>query len=442
LPTDETAGWNQDGAKERQTGLNKDASSTSSLEWLIERFDKLIASGAIPGTSILVMQDDREYFHAFGATAIGGEPIQRSTIFRISSMTKPIVATAMMTYVEEGRIGLDDPVDDYLPELAGLPVLRSVDSPLDDTVPANRPITVRDVMSLLLGTGILLAPPGTYPIQRAFDDLELGQGSPNPSLPPDPDEWIRRLGSLPLIYQPGERWLYNTGSDVLGILLARVAGSALEQVLRDRMFAPLGMDDTAFSVPAGKVDRFVTSYGYDADSGSLAVFDPPSGGQWNNPPRFPSGAGGLVSTIDDFLTFARMLLNRGTHDGRQLLSQAAVEELTSSQVTPGQLEGVYPLLDGYQGWGLGMAVLTSEAPYGASRGSYGWNGGLGTTWINDPSEDLIAVLMTQVDFTSPNYPLIIDDFLAGTYEFVRDTKLGPEFDDENVELRRSNSTPM
>ena len=218
-----------------------------------------VERGEVPGLVTLVSRRGEVHVDAIGMKALGGsDPMRRDTIFRISSMTKPITAAATMILVEECKLRLDEPVDRLLPELADRKVLKRLDGPLDDTVPANRPITVRDLLTFRMGFGIIMAPPDTYPIQRAVSELLLGQGPPNPSTPPAPDEWIRRLGTLPLMHQPGEKWMYNTGSDVLGVLIARASGQPLETFLRERIFEPLGMKDTGFSVPAAKIDRLAT----------------------------------------------------------------------------------------------------------------------------------------------------------------------------------------
>src|SRR6202022_1829297 len=208
-----------------------------------------------------------------------------------------ITAAATMILVEECKLRLDEAVDRLLPELANRTVLKRIDAPLDDTVPAQQPITVRDLLTFRMGFGSVMAPPGTDPIQKAMSDLQIGgDGPPHPSKTPPPDEGIRRLGTLPLMHQPGERWLYNTGSDVLGVLIARASDQPLETFLRERLFEPMGMKDTGFSVPPASLDRLATSYWTDPTSGRLAVYDEARGGQWSRPPAFPSGAGGLVST--------------------------------------------------------------------------------------------------------------------------------------------------
>src|SRR5947209_11377679 len=293
-----------------------------------------VERGDVPGLVTLVSRRGEVHVDAIGTAALGGrDPIRRDTIFRISSMTKPITAVATLMLVEECTLRLDDPVERLLPELADRRVLTRLDGPLDDTVPAHRPISVRDLLTFRMGFGLVMAPPGTYPIQQAMSEQLLGQGPPSPATPPAPDEWIRRLGTLPLIHQPGEKWMYNTGSDVLGVLIARASGQPLETFLRERLFAPLGMQDTAFSVPATTLDRLATSYWTDYASGELAVYDEAEGGQWSRPPAFPSGAGGLVSTIDDYLAFGQMMLSQGKHGNERILSRLSVELMTTDQLT-------------------------------------------------------------------------------------------------------------
>jgi CubicO group peptidase (beta-lactamase class C family) len=206
-----------------------------------------VERGEVPGIVTLVSRRGEVHVDAIGRMAIGGDPMRRDAIFRISSMTKPITAAATMILVEECKVRLNEPVDRLLPELAGRRVLKRLDGPLDDTVPAERPITVRGLLTFRMGFGMVMAPPDTYPIQRAVSEQRLGQGMPEPSTPPAPDEWIRRLGTLPLMHQPGEKWMYNTGSDVLGVLIARASGQPLEAFFRERMFESLGMVDTGFS---------------------------------------------------------------------------------------------------------------------------------------------------------------------------------------------------
>jgi len=221
-----------------------------------------VAHGEVPGLVTLVSRHGETHVDVIGAQAIGGsDPMRRDTIFRISSMTKPITAAATMILVEECKLRLDEAVDQLLPELAERRVLTRLDAPLDDTVPAQRSITVRDLLTFRMGFGQMMAPPDAYPILQAANAQQIGMGPPNPTSMPAPDEWMRRLGSLQLMHQPGERWMYNTGSDVLGVLIARAAGQEFETFLRERIFEPLGMKDTGFSVPAAKLDRLATATG-------------------------------------------------------------------------------------------------------------------------------------------------------------------------------------
>ena len=285
--------------------------STRRLRHLHDVMAGYVERGDVPGRVTLIARRGEVRLDAIGTKGVGSsEPVGHDTLFRISSMTKPMTAAATMILLEECKLRLDEPVDRLLPELADREVLKRLESPLDDTVPAIRPITVRDLLTFRMGFGAVLAEPGTYPIQQAVSALLLGDGPPGPSIPPAPDEWIRRLESLPLIHQPGERWMYNTGSDVLGVLIARAAGQPLETFLRERLFEPLGMRDTAFSVPAHDLVRLATSYSTNHETGALDVYDEPDG-QWSQPPAFPSAAGGLVSTIDDCLAFGQMMLHKG-----------------------------------------------------------------------------------------------------------------------------------
>ena len=371
-----------------------------------------VGRGKYPGVVAAVVRDGREQFETLGVKSAGSnDHVERDTIFRIASMTKPVTAAATLMLVDDGKLRLDEPVDRLLPELAARRVLRRLESPLDDTVPAARPISVRDLLTFRLGFGLLLAPPGTYPIQHAMDELALGQGMPAPATPPAPDEWLRRLGTLPLMHQPGERWMYNTGADVLGVLVARAAGQPFDAFLRERLFEPLGMRDTDFSVPPSKRSRFVPSYLVDPKTGALTLYDTVDG-QWSLRPAFPSGAGGLVSTAPDFLRFAAMLAAGGLAGDKRILRAASVKQMTTDALTP-QNKAFGALVPGYfdrHGWGFGLAVITAQDELGRSRGSYGWDGGLGSSWYNDPVTKTTGVLLTQRAWTDPAPPPLFVDF--------------------------------
>ena len=382
-----------------------------------------VERGEIPGIVTLVSRRGEAHVEVAGALAIGGGPVRRDTIFRIASLSKPVAAAAAMILVEECRLRLDEPVDRLLPELSGRRVLKRLDGPLDDTVPAKRPITVRDLLTLRMGIGHAMdASSGGWPIQQEFQRQGILQGPPRPRTLPAPDEWMRRVGTLPLMHQPGERWMYDLGLDILGVLIARAAGQPLETFLRERLFEPLGMKDTGFSVPAEKIDRFAASYEVHPETGALRLYDSAEGGEWSAPPAFPSAAGGLVSTADDYLAFARMLLGKGSHGNARILSRPAVETMTSDQLTPVQ-KAVSGLVPGYfdsHGWGFGLSVVTRRVDVAGSAGTYGWDGGLGTSWRNDPAEDLIGILMTQRNWTSPNPPDVCVDFWTSAYQAIED----------------------
>ena len=397
--------------------------SAERLKRLHDVMTGYVERGEVPGLVTLVARRGEGHIDAVGAMAAGSEePMRRDTIFRISSMTKPVTAAAAMILIEECAIRLDEPVTRLLPELADRQVLRRPDADLDDTEPAYRPITVRDLLTFTMGLGIVAAAPGTVPIADALTELELGQGMPSPQTPPAPDEWIRRLGSLPLMYQPGERWMYNTGSDVLGVLIERAAGQPFETFLRERIFDPLGMTDTAFGVPWEQIGRLATSYVIDPGSGAAVIYDEPDQGQWSRLPSFPSGGGGLGSTVDDFLAFADMLRGKGVSRGERILSRPSVEFMTSDQLTPEQkaASGLVPGFFRVHGWGFGVAVVTERTEVAKSVGTYGWDGGMGTSWYNDPAEDLTMILMTQQAWASPIPPRLFQDFWTATYQAIAD----------------------
>ena len=395
-----------------------------------ERLDRMhdvmathVEQGRVPGLVALVSRRGEVHVEAVGTKAVGGsDPMPRNTIFRITSMTKPVTAVATMILVEECRLRLDDPVDRLLPELAGHRVLTRPDGPLDDNVPTNRPITVRDLLTFTWGFGMdfsLEFGKDLFPIQQAATDLQVyGLGPPTPPVPHTPDEWIRRLGTLPLMAQPGERWLYNTGSLVLGVLIARASGQPFETFLRERIFEPLGMKDTAFSVPAEKIGRLATCYAPDPASGALQLFDPAQDGQWSRPPAFPDGGAGLVSTVDDYLAFGQMLLNRGILGSERILSRPSVETMTIGQLTPEQKARSGEGWDRFD-WGFGMSILVRRDGIAATPGRYGWDGGYGTSWSTDPAEGMVGILMTQCLGYPPLSPVYLD-FWTTAYQAIDD----------------------
>ena len=380
-----------------------------------------VERGDVPGVVTLVSRHGETHVDTIGTMAIdGGDSMQRDTIFRITSMTKPVTAAAAMVLVEECKLQLDEPVDRLLPELADRRVLKRLDGPLDDTEPARRPITVRDVLSFRMGFGLMFGAPDAYPILRALDEQQIMIGPPKPPTPHPPDEWIRRLGTLPLMHQSGERWMYNTGAHVLSVLIARASGQPFEAFLRERIFEPLGMKDTAFSVPAEKLDRFPPCYEDDPQDAGLRVHDGVQDSQWARAPVFPDGAAGLVSTVDDFFAFGQMMLSKGRHGRERVLSRPSVEVMTTDQITPEQraASDLFLLGDSY-GWGFGVAVGRRRDDVSASPGRFGWDGGYGTSWYSDPNEDLVGILMTQC-LGAPQYSSLRLDFWTSAYQAIDD----------------------
>ncbi|MET8513810.1 serine hydrolase domain-containing protein [Streptomyces sp. NPDC005077] len=366
--------------------------------------DAHVSKWTVPGAVGLVARGDRTEVQAAGSADVEGTvPMARDSIFRIASMTKPIVAAAVMMLVEEGRIALDEPVGRWLPELASPKVLRTPSGPLDDVVPANRPITVFDLLTFRAGYGFPsdFTLPGVAPL---FSELKQG---PEPADVPAPDEWMATLSRIPLLNQPGEAWLYNTCSDIQGVLIARVAGRSLPEFLDERLFGPLGMVDTGFAVPAAKLDRFTSLYRIDPN-GDPQLVDAPDG-QWSSVPAFPSGAGGLVSTLDDWLAFARMMLADGTFDGRRLLSPASVRRMTTDHLTPAQREAGELFIEG-QGWGFGGSVDVGTTEPWNVPGRYGWIGGTGTTGHFVPSTGTVTIMLSQLEMTGPTPPALMRDF--------------------------------
>ncbi len=396
--------------------------STARLGRMHEVMAGYVGRGEVPGIVTLVSRRGETHVDAIGTMAVcGSEPMRRDTIFRITSMTKPITAVATMILVEECKLRLDEPVDRLLPELANRKVLKRLDGPLEDTVRANRPITVRDLLTFRMGFGLIMGPPEAYPILKAADEQRLMIGPPKPPTPHAPDEWIRRFATLPLLHQPGQKWMYNTGSDVLSVLIARAASQPLETFFRERIFEPLGMTDTAFNVPAAKLDRLATSYQINPDTGALELYDDVQDSQWSRPPAFPTGRDGLVSTIDDYVAFAQMLLHNGRHGRERILSRPSIEAMTTDQLTPEQKKGSdsVPVLLGTKGWGFGVSIVTTRDDVAAVPGRYGWDGGLGTSWYSDPKEDMTAILMTQ-RLAGPRSTDINLDFWTSVYQTIDD----------------------
>jgi CubicO group peptidase (beta-lactamase class C family) len=343
-------------------------------------------------------------------------PMQRDTIFRVASMTKPVTVAAAMALIDEGGLALSDPVTRWLPELADMQVLADPTGPLDRTVPARRPITIDDLMTHRSGLAYVFSVPG--PIGRAYGRVSLRQ---------DQDHWLAEIAQLPLVHQPGERLTYSQATDVLGIALSRIEGKPLHTVLAERVFEPLGMADTGFFISPDKRARAATMYRLDPDSG---LQHDAMGPVPVTAPRFCQGGAGLVSTIDDYLRFARMLLGGGEVDGVRVLSEQSVRLMRTNRLTDEQKE--YPFLGlpfwMGRGFGLNLSVITDPAKsnrlYGpGGLGTFSWPGAYGTWWQADPANELILIYLIQ------NYP----DFsaagaaVAGNTSLIKLQSVQPKF---------------
>ncbi|MFD0263789.1 serine hydrolase domain-containing protein [Kitasatospora indigofera] len=375
-----------------------------------------VGRGPLPGAVGLLAVRDRVEVAAVGSADVGGTvPMARDSIFRIASLTKPAVAAAVMMLVDDGRIALADPVAHWLPELASPSVVRTPAGPVADVVPAARPITVFDLLTSRAGVGF----PADFSLPAVgLLFSELRQGPPQPQLVAPPDEWMAALAGIPLLHQPGEAWLYNTCSDIQGVLVARASGRPLPEFLAERLFEPLGMADTGFEVPAGKLGRF-TGYYRTGPTGGAELVDTPDG-QWSSRPAFPSGAGGLVSTADDLLAFARLLLadgvvpsasgpaSGGAAGGRRLLSEESVRQMTTDHLTERQRAAGELFLEG-QGWGFGGSVDVEAIDPWNVPGRYGWVGGTGTAAHLTPSTGVVSILLTQLEMAGPTPPALMRD---------------------------------
>ncbi|MBB6731356.1 serine hydrolase domain-containing protein [Cohnella zeiphila] len=408
--------------------MQKTGFSASRLRRLSTVLQGYVERGEIAGSVALIHRYGEEaYVDAIGWQDKEAQSLmKRDTLFRIMSMTKPVTAVAALMLVEEGKIGMFDPVDAWLPELSNRMVLRDPNGPIDDVSPASRSITLHDLLTSRLGIGWgdhqlmstllnLLPAPVAKPLGVEHVDL-------------DPDSWINRLSELPLIYEPGTHFLYHIAHEVLGILIARITGKSLEEFFQERIFNPLGMMDTSLTVPSEKRDRLAVAYAPGPEGGLVIVDNPVTTG-WVETPIFPSGGAGLISTADDYQRFGRMLLGKGELNGVRLLSRKTVEAMTTDYLTAEQ--HAHPFFnetdyDGSimwtnKGYGFGVSVRTKQIGIGPSVGSFFWPGALGSTWIADPKEDLMATLMIQLRGAQlPENSKIALDFWTLIYQAIND----------------------
>lgn len=365
-----------------------------------------VESGRIPGLVALVARGSEVETLVLGHRSPEGGPMTADCLFRLASITKPITAVAALTLVDDGLLDLDSPVADWLPELATPVVLRDPSGPLTDTVPATTPITLRHLLTSTAGHGF--PPDFSAPVVAELLGA-LHQGPPDPAALPEPDVWMARLSEVPLLHQPGRGWTYNTAYDVLGVLVARASGDSFPTYLQQHVLDPLGMTDTGFWLRDRADLPRMTSYHRRDEDGSLVLADPAGAdGHWVQQPVFCSGAGGLLGTAADWLTFGRMLLAGGVHDGHRVLSQDLVRLMMTDHLSDAQRASGGFFLDG-QGWGFGGSVDVDERDPWNVPGRYGWVGGTGTSAHVLP-DGTVTVLLTQVELGGPGGADILEDF--------------------------------
>jgi CubicO group peptidase (beta-lactamase class C family) len=378
--------------------------------------------GRLPGLVAALSRRGGQHVDEIGTLAFDGTaPMRRDTIFRLASVTKPITAVAAMILIEECKLRLDDPVDEFLPELADRKVLRTIDSELGDTVPAKRPVTVRDLLTYRSGYGEVAFLSPSCPLQSALIEARLPLSAW--MFPGTADEFMRCLGRLPLAHQPGDRWLYHMSAEILGVLIARASGMSLSSFMRERIFHPLGMNDTGFTVPKEKLDRVATCYKTDPSSGEITILEEARSDLLARPCLFESGAGDqCVSTADDMLTFGRMLLNQGAHGKERILSRLSLELMTTDQLTPAQ-KAASPFFENFwdsRGWGLGVSIVTRRDNVAGVPGRFGWDGAFSTSLYVDPREDMVGVLMAQCRPGALRPPPVVLDFWTSAYQAIDD----------------------
>lgn len=370
-----------------------------------------VSSGQISGAVAAVATSRLLRVEAFGFRNQATEaPMETDTIFRVGSMAKTIHTAAALVLLEDKKFRLDDPIARWAPELGNRRVLRTPGSEVDDAIPALREITMFDVLTLQLGIGMYLAARNS-PLLEAM--LALGVAPVTEPIQFGPDEFMSRLGSLPLAHHPGDAFMYHTGDDVLRVLLSRIADQPLGELLQERVFEPLAMVDSGLSVPEAKRDRFSTCYWPQTKGGgSLTVWDEPHG-RFAADPIFPNS---LVSTAGDYLNFSKILLSGGTFQGRPFLRPESVDLMMTDHLSDDQKRRS-PAPEGFwqtRGWGMGGTVYTRSIPNGPNVGSYSWFGGYGGQFNFDRKQGSAIILMV---------PRMIqgDKDTALGYEFELDT---------------------
>ncbi len=403
------AAWAENLPSAAPSEVGVDADGLVSIDEAMQQF---VDDNKLPGIVLLLAREGK-VFHAGVYGQMDREadkPMRRDALFRIYSMTKPITSAALMTFYDEGRFQLDDPVAKYLPALANVKVYAGKEGDEIQLVDPVRPMTIRDLMRHTAGLAYGLFP--ATPVDALYREAKVLDRDQTL------DELLTKLSKLPLAAQPGEKWMYSIGVDVQGKLIEALAGKPLDQVLAERIFQPLGMPDTAFYAPADKLERMTVNYGPGGKKG-LAPIDL-ADGTFATPPAFLSGGGGLVSTADDYLRFCQMMLGGGELDGRRVLKAETVAEMTKNQL-PDKLVpiGLGPITMPNMGFGLGFSVRVGVAPQEAesSLGEYAWGGAASTQFFISPRSGIVCVAMTQF---MPNNMLYLQKIRPLVYAAVEE----------------------
>lgn len=370
------------------------------LQDIQEVLDQHVHSGAVPGLVAGVAVGERRHVVSSGTLSWQGAGaktrVDSRTLFRVSSLTKPLVSAAFLTLIDDGVLALHDIVDEWLPELARMRVLCDPYGGLDNTVPAIRRITVADLLTCQMGAGTLVGSEGIAsvldaPIVQAT--LEAGRGTQsNPNGLPTGDEWLARLGELPLCFQPGERFMYNTPTCVLGVLAQRLTGQTLDTFMRERLFEPLGMKDSTFRPTREEVSRMVTSYSFGSDPRAIGAVDPwASANEYQGTYKEP--AAGLITSMNDYLRFAQSLTG-----GVRTLSDTLLQEMTRNQLSDDVLKrSMWRPANFFEqhGWGLGVSVRRQASANGLPAGAFGWFGKWSVSWSSDPFNQISLAVFEQ-----------------------------------------------
>ncbi|HZZ09879.1 MAG TPA: serine hydrolase domain-containing protein [Paraburkholderia sp.] len=393
--------------------------STARLTALTNAMQGYVERGDVSGVVSLVWRrGEIGHFEALGLRDDASQlPMERDTLFRIASMTKPVTSAAVLMLIEEDRLALDTPISLWLPELGSPRVLRDPLGTLDETDPVRAPLTVLDLLTHRAGYAYHFTTTG--PLAQAYAAAFNGFDAHG-----DNTAWLERIASLPLMFQPGTRWHYGIATDILGVLIERVSGLSLGEFFRTRIFEPLGMRDTAFWVPGAQLARLATAYGVEPGTRQRVVEDHASASRWANPERFQSGGGGLVSTAQDYLQFAQLLLGRGRVGTTRLLTHRSVDLMRSNFLTRDQrrVPAFGHILWAGQGFGLGLSIVDDPAqqlPHGyRSMGTFGWPGAFGTSWFGDPVENMIGLMLIQRR-AAEAFPMSVD-FERRVYDSIDD----------------------